>query len=130
LIEESQRLGGKISTEVRDGYIIERGPDSFLERKQSAGQLAFDVGLGDKLVRNATGQAYVLLRNKLYPIPEGAVMGIPTRISPFVTTGLFSPLGKLRAGADLVMPKDNNQGDQSLGSFFRRRLGGEVVENL
>ncbi len=130
LIESSNRLGGKIQTFSRDGYTIERGPDSFLERKQSASKLIRDVGLGDKLIKNATGTSYILLKGKLHPIPEGAVMGIPTKLSPFITTGLFSPLGKVRAAADLVLPSGKVEGDQSLGSFFRRRLGDEVVENL
>src|SRR5699024_10968578 len=37
---------------------------------------------------------------------------------------------KLRAGFDLVLPRSHASGDQSLGLFFRRRLGDEVVENL
>lgn len=130
LIEASDKLGGKISTIRKDGYVIEKGPDSFLQRKISAGQLAEDLGLADHLVNNATGQAYVLVGKDLHPIPEGAVMGIPTKISPFITTGLFTPLGKLRAAADFILPRGSNEGDQSLGQFFRRRLGGEVVENL
>jgi oxygen-dependent protoporphyrinogen oxidase len=130
LIEAGQQLGGKIATEKRDGYTIERGPDSFLERKVSAGQLAKDVGLGNRLVNNATGTAFVLVNNELHPMPEGAVMGVPTKITPFITTGLFTPLGKLRAAGDLVLPKSDQKGDQTLGHFFRRRLGKEVVENL
>ncbi|MCM3616967.1 protoporphyrinogen oxidase [Sutcliffiella horikoshii] len=131
LIEASNRLGGKIQTVRRDGFTIERGPDSFLARKLSAGRLVKEVGLEDQLVHNSTGQAYILLKGELHPMPEGAVMGIPTKLSPFVTTGLFSPLGKMRAAADLILPASKNGGeDQSLGSFFRRRLGDEVVENL
>ncbi len=57
-------------------------------------------------------------------------MGIPTKLSPFITTGLFSPVGKLRAAADFFIPKTKNQDDRSLGVFFRRRFGDEVVENL
>jgi protoporphyrinogen/coproporphyrinogen III oxidase len=129
LVEASQ-LGGKISTLYKDGFIIERGPDSFLERKVSATQFVKDVGLGDKLINNATGTACVLVNNELYPIPEGSVMGIPTKLTPFITTGLFTYSGKLRAAADLVIPKKGESGDQSLGHFFRRRLGNEVVENL
>ena len=56
--------------------------------------------------------------------------GVPTKIGPFLTTGLFSLPGKLRAGMDLVLPASKPQEDQSLGEFFRRRVGGEVVENL
>lgn len=35
LVEASPRVGGKIQTARKDGYIIERGPDSFLERKKA-----------------------------------------------------------------------------------------------
>ncbi|WP_153732428.1 protoporphyrinogen oxidase [Sporosarcina obsidiansis] len=130
LIEASTELGGKIQTVRRDGYVIERGPDSFLIRKKSVDQLASDLGIADQLVRNATGQAYVLLNDQMHPIPAGAVMGIPTEIKPFITSGLFSLSGKLRAAGDFVLPRSEVTGDQSLGGFFRRRFGTEVVENL
>jgi len=130
LVEASHRVGGKMQTYVKDGYVIERGPDSFLERKESAGRLAREVGLGDNLVNNSTGKSYVLVKDKLHPMPGGAVMGIPTQIGPFITTGLFSWPGKFRAAGDFFMSPSKVKGDQSLGEFFRRRLGDEVVENL
>lgn len=130
LIEASHRLGGKIQTVRRDGFVIERGPDSFLARKKSFGQLAEDLGISDQIVANATGQAYILVNDGLHPIPGGSIMGIPTKISPFISSGLFSWSGKLRAAGDLVLPKETNTDDQSVGQFLRRRFGGEVVENL
>jgi len=130
MIEASTELGGKIQTVRRDGYVIERGPDSFLIRKQSVDQLAADLGIADQLVRNATGQAYIFLHNQMHKIPAGAVMGIPTEVKPFIASGLFSLSGKLRAAGDLVLPRSGITGDQPLGKFFRRRFGTEVVENL
>ncbi|WP_043933130.1 protoporphyrinogen oxidase [Bacillus sp. EB01] len=130
LVEASHRLGGKMQTIVRDGFVIERGPDSFLARKTSMSRLAAEVGMDDKLVSNSTGQSYVLVNDKLHPMPGGSIMGIPTQIAPFLTTGLFSVPGKLRAAADFILPKSPEGKDQSLGKFFKRRLGGEVVENL
>lgn len=130
LVEASARLGGKIQTYNKDGFVIERGPDSFLERKRSASRLAGEVGVEGELVNNSTGKSFVLVQDRLYPMPGGSIMGIPTQIAPFVTTGLFSFPGKLRAAADFVLPRSNPAEDQSLGHFFRRRLGDEVVENL
>ncbi len=130
LIEASSRLGGKIETVKRDGFTIERGPDSFLERKKSATRLAEEVGLGDELVPNGTGQSYILVQGKLHKMPSGSFMGVPTRVRPFLLSGLFSPFGKLRAGLDLIKPAKRKPDDQSLGLFFRRRLGNQVVENL
>ncbi|MBD3110222.1 protoporphyrinogen oxidase [Bacillus sp. AGMB 02131] len=130
LLEGSSKLGGKIRTTRRDGFIIENGPDCFLERKTSASKLIKEVGLEHELVNNTAGKSYVLAREKLYPMPGGSIMGIPTQIAPFITTGLFTPFGKLRAAGDFVLPKSKAKQDQPLGAFFRRRLGDEVVENL
>jgi len=130
LLEASHKLGGKFQTVYQDGFVIERGPDSFLERKTSAAELVREVGLGDDLVKNTAGKSYVLVKEQLHPMPKGAVMGIPTKISPFMTTGLFSVQGKMRAACDFILPRSNKNEDQSLGHFFRRRLGDEVVENL
>lgn len=130
LIEANRRLGGKIQTLRRDGYMIEKGPDSFLARKTSAVQLAEKVGIKNELIHNTTRNSYVLAKNKLFSVPEGAVIGIPTNIKPFIFSGLFSVMGKLRASADLIIPRSKVQTDVSLGSFFRRRFGDEMVENL
>ncbi len=131
LYEKSTKLGGKISTDYRNGFVIEMGPDSFLARKQSASRLAKEVGLEKELVYNGGGGAFILHNEKLYPIPGGAIMGIPTQLAPFATTKLFSPLGKIRAAGDLILPRASDPDiDMSLGSFFRRRLGDEVVDHL
>ncbi|SDI75364.1 protoporphyrinogen oxidase [Alteribacillus bidgolensis] len=130
LYESSSQLGGKIQTDYHNGFIIEQGPDSFLARKESAAKLAKEVGLEHELIFNNAGKAYVLKGQTLHPIPGGAIMGIPTKLGPFLTTSLFSPAGKTRAALDLFLPKSSTNNDQSLGGFFRRRLGSEVVDNL
>lgn len=130
LVEASDRLGGKIATVKRDGFTIERGPDSFLSRKTAALNLIEKLGLTDSLIRNATGQAYILVNEKLHKIPPGSFMGIPTEVRPFLFSRLFSIKGKFRAGFDYLLPKGKTQDDQSLGMFFRRRFGNELVENL
>lgn len=130
LIEASHRLGGKMQTVIKDGFTIERGPDSFLARKTSMIRLAKEVDMEEQLIPNSTGKSYVLVNDKLHSMPGGSIMGIPTEVGPFITTGLFSVPGKVRAAADFFLPKSPSGKDQSLGGFFRRRLGNEVVENL
>lgn len=46
--------------------------------------LAKDIGLENDLITNTTGQSYIFAKNKLYPIPGGSIMGIPTDIKPFI----------------------------------------------
>ncbi|MFK2825853.1 protoporphyrinogen oxidase [Bacillus sp. B190/17] len=130
LIEASPRLGGKIQTVKKDGFIIEKGPDSFLTRKESVIRLIRETGLSGQLVNHLIGRSYALVNGQLHAIPEGSAMGIPTQMMPFLKTDLFSVSGKVRAGLDFLLPRSAMKNDDSLGRFFRRRLGGEIVENL
>lgn len=130
LLEASDRLGGKIHTVHRDGFTIERGADSFLERKKHAVKLIEQLGMANRLVRNKTGQAYILLHDQLQAIPQGSFMGIPTQLKPLLSSQLFSLIGKLRIGLELFLPKGKSSKDQSLGYFLRRRLGDECVDHL
>ncbi|MCU7557298.1 protoporphyrinogen oxidase [Macrococcus capreoli] len=130
VLEASGVPGGKIQTYQQDGYTIELGPESYLGRKKIMTELAEAIGLKDEIVINNTGQSYIYAKNKLYPIPGGSILGIPTEMKPFIATRLISPFGKLRAGMDyFIKPKPMNP-DVSVGAFFRRRLGNETLENL
>jgi oxygen-dependent protoporphyrinogen oxidase len=130
LFEASDRFGGIINTVEKDGFIIEKGPDSILARKASALKLIKEVGLENKVVSNTAGKSYIYARGKIHAMPEGAFMGIPTQVTPFALSGLFSPLGKLRAAGDFLLPRGKEKADQSVGELFRRRFGDEIVDNL
>lgn len=132
LIEKSSSLGGKIKTLRRDGFLIEQGPDSFMARKQPILDLTRELGLEPELVAaNPKAKAnYILHKGRLHQMPMGLMLGIPTEVTPFMKTGLLSPLGKLRAAFDLWLPKREEAGDESLGAFIERRLGREVLEQV
>ena len=130
LLEGSGRLGGKVQTMRRDGFVIERGPDSFLARKRPIVDLSRELGIEDELttLNPATKKTYILRGGKLHRIPPGLVLGIPTEWKPFVTSRLISTAGKLRAALDWVLPAKQGDADESLGGFLRRRLGDQVVD--
>lgn len=128
LYEASDRIGGKIKTVYRDGFVLECGPDGYMARKPTLTELITELGLDDDLVRSMTGTSYIYVRNRLRQMPAGSVMGIPTKFWPMVKTDLFTWRGKFRAGMDLVLPRVYAGSDISLDTFFRARLGSEVVE--
>lgn len=132
IIEKSDVLGGRIQTVERDGFIIEKGPDSFLARKLPIIELTRELGLEDELVgTNPEARAnYIYLNKKLHPMPLGLVLGIPTKLTPFLKTGLISPKGKIRAAMDMFLPRKKDSEDESLGQFVERRLGKEVLEHI
>lgn len=130
LLEQSSELGGKMSTIHQNGYTIEQGADSFLARKEPGMKLMEELGLKDQLVRNSTGQAYVLVENKLHQIPAGSFMGIPIDETPFLASHLVSENGQKRVLEETSIPRGEEASDQSLGAFLRRRFGDELVEHL
>jgi protoporphyrinogen/coproporphyrinogen III oxidase len=132
LLEAEARLGGKIVTERRDGFVIEGGPDSFLAAKPRGVGLSEDVGLGDCLqgVTPRERRAFVLFRGRLHDLPEGLTGLVPTRLAPLARSTLLSPAGKARVALDYALPAQCSAGDESLGGFIRRRLGREAWERL
>lgn len=132
LYEQAPRFGGKIQTQRVDDFVVELGPDSYLGRKTEMTDLIYDLGLGDTLVSNETGQAFVYDKGSIHPIPGGSIMGIPTEMMPFVKATLISWPGKLRAGLDYFKKPyqlDEN-GDVSIGHFFQYHLGQEMMDKL
>lgn len=132
LYEQAPRFGGKIQTQRVDDFVVELGPDSYLGRKTEMTDLVYDLGLGDTLVSNETGQAFVYDKGSIHPIPGGSIMGIPTEMMPFVKATLISWPGKLRAGLDYFKKPyqlDKN-GDVSIGHFFQYHLGQEMMDKL
>ena len=132
LYEQAPRFGGKIQTQRVDDFVVELGPDSYLGRKTEMTDLIYDLGLGDTLVSNETGQAFVYDKGSIHPIPGGSIMGIPTEMMPFVKATLISWPGKLRAGLDYFKKPyqlDKN-GDVSIGHFFKYHLGQEMMDKL
>ncbi|GGF69608.1 protoporphyrinogen oxidase [Paenibacillus albidus] len=132
IVEKDKALGGKIETLHRDGFVIEKGPDSFLARKTAMSDLAKELELDHELVTTNPNakKTYILQRDKLHPMPAGLVLGIPTELKPFLKSGLVSFGGKMRAMMDFVLPPRRSTEDESLGDLIERRLGPEVLENM
>ncbi|HYM84658.1 MAG TPA: protoporphyrinogen oxidase [Candidatus Dormibacteraeota bacterium] len=131
LLEASPRLGGKIGTERVDGFVVERGPDSFITTRPAGVTLARELGLGDQLIGvREPRTVYILRDGRLVPMPEGLGLVLPTRAWPFVRTPLFSWPDKARMGLDLVLPRLLGAGDEAVGAFLRRRLGRALVDRL
>jgi oxygen-dependent protoporphyrinogen oxidase len=132
LLEASDRLGGTIQTERRDGFLVECGPDSFLSEKPWALALCRRLGIEGRLVQTDERfrRTYVVFGGRLHPLPEGFLLLAPTRFWPFVASGLFSWPGKLRMVMDLIIPRGGGIEDESLGAFVRRRLGREALERV
>ena len=131
LIEASEKTGGPIRTIEKDGFLVEEGPDAFITTKPWGLNLCRRLGLDGELIEtnDSKRRTYILRGSDLVEIPEGFVMLAPSRLTPFLTSPLFSWQGKLRMLLDLVIPRGRG-GDESVAGFVRRRLGREALDRV
>ncbi len=121
LLEESSRAGGVVSSEMRDGFLLEKGPNTV---RPTAPLWQLVVGLdleGEALLADPREPRFIDFQGSLQPVPMS--------LKSFFSTPLLSWRGKLRLLAEFsVMP--SRERVESVASFFQRRLGQEVAERF
>jgi oxygen-dependent protoporphyrinogen oxidase len=133
LFEARERLGGSLSSEIVNGAVIERGPDSFLTEKPAAAELCRELGLGDQLIpsNDANRKTYILVRDKLVALPDGLMFLVPTKLVPTALTPLFSISTKLRMALELLHPpRPSGLDDEAVADLVERHYGSEAVDRL
>jgi oxygen-dependent protoporphyrinogen oxidase len=133
LFEAHARLGGSLSSEIVNGAVLERGPDSFLTEKPAAAELCRELGLGaDLLPSNDTARkTYILVRNRLIALPDGLMFLVPTKLIPTALTRLFSFTTKVRMGLELLHPpRPTGLPDEAVAALVERHFGAEAVDRL
>jgi protoporphyrinogen/coproporphyrinogen III oxidase len=122
LIESSERVGGVMQTEARDGYLIERGPNSSQGTEELMALVA-ELGLMDELVEgDPNAPAYVYFNGRLHAVPSSA--------GAFIKSKLLSIGGKLRIFGEPFIGKRSATEEESILSFARRRIGREAAERM
>jgi oxygen-dependent protoporphyrinogen oxidase len=138
VFEADARPGGKLRTGAIGGQVIELGPDAFIARRPEATTLCAELGMTDELVSPASRTAYIWARGRLRALPDGLVLGVPTRLRPLARSGIVSRTGLARATCDLLRRREAPAGvesvrpgmDRAVADITRRRLGSEVTDVL
>lgn len=132
LFESRDRLGGSLASETINGIVLERGPDSFLSEKPAGAELCRELGLADQLVpsNDANRKTYIVVKNRLVPLPDGLMFLIPTKLIPTALTSLFSPATKIKMALELLHPPRPRGQDESVAALVERHFGREAVDRL
>jgi oxygen-dependent protoporphyrinogen oxidase len=132
LLEADDRLGGKITTERTDGYVIEGGPDCFLAVKPAGMELCRRLGIDGRIrgTNPRLRRSYVKRAGRLHELPDGITGLVPSRIRPLLTTGILSPAGRLRAACEPLVPRRQAAADEAIATFVTRRFGREAYDWL
>src|SRR5260370_15784192 len=122
VLETSPRAGGVIGSEVRNGFLLELGPQSF-SGTAVLRSLCPDLGLADKLVDAPPGAPrYVLI--------EGALRAVPLNAAAMLTSSLLSARTKWRIARDAFGTTRAPEEDESIAAFVRRKFGEELLDRL
>src|SRR5208282_5703185 len=109
------------------------GPDSFLSEKPAAIELCRELGLGADLIgsNDAERKTYIVVKNRLVPLPDGLMFMVPTKLIPTALTRLFSPRTKARMAMELLHPpRREGEEDESVAALVERHFGAETVDRL
>jgi protoporphyrinogen/coproporphyrinogen III oxidase len=129
LIEASDRVGGKVLTREIAGAAVDTGPDC-IPARPLVRALFDELGLGPAVVAAAPMGVYVWSKGKLRRLPAGTFFGVPDRLLPLVRSRLLSPSGTVRAGLDLVRPRQPLPDDATIEELLRPRFGDQLLERL
>jgi oxygen-dependent protoporphyrinogen oxidase len=130
LFDKKKAAGGVIQTELKDGFVLEGGPDSFLTQKIAAFELSADLGLTNELQgsRDDLRKTFIFHEGKLKRLPEGMFMMIPSSPVAFLKSDLISWYGKFSATKDLFTLPDQN--DLTVADWVEKRFGTELLNQI
>jgi oxygen-dependent protoporphyrinogen oxidase len=129
VLEAADTAGGVIRSTRLGDVEIEAGPDSFLVRKPWAVELCDELGLGGDLTDQGATAAQILTDRGLRAIPPGR-LGVAASARGLLRWDGMSVGDRLRASAEPIVPRRRDQGDESIGSLARRRLGRGATEAI
>ena len=120
--ESSERVGGVIRTERREGYLAELGPTSMSAAGGPVAELFADLGL------DATRVEAQREARKRYIVRKGRLVALPSSPAQLLTTRLLSNGAKLAIfGEPMIEPGDSPM-EESVATFVRRRFNQEVLD--
>jgi oxygen-dependent protoporphyrinogen oxidase len=124
LFEAAERAGGVVRSERCDGYLVEYGPSSIEGNDPVTQDLLSDLGLhAQRCTARQPTRKLAIVRN-------GKAQVLPLSAQTFLTSRLFSPLGKLRLLREPFIRAGNPGQEESVAAFARRRLGQEGCDYL
>ncbi len=124
LYEKSDRVGGSIRSERTKGFLVEWGPNGFLNNEPATFQLIQQLGIRDRLVvsSDAARKRFLLL--------DGQLQQVPTSPSGFLKTPILPLHAKLRFALEPMIRRRDGAQDESVAEFVARRFGAQAVARM
>jgi oxygen-dependent protoporphyrinogen oxidase len=124
LIEKESRVGGWIRTVFHEGFLFEQGPRSCRPRGNGLETLRLieELNLQDQVITSHQAA------KRRYLYSQQCLQSLPYRLLSALHPSFFQVIGKA-LWRDFSMPKGEGK-DESIYSFFERRLGHSFTKNF
>jgi len=124
VLERQIRSGGNAISENTGGFLMEHGPSTINATVSEVHELSNALGLNPSVVdlSDRVKQRYLVKRGKLN--------GISVDPLGFLRSSYLSPKGRMRLMAEAVIPKGNNDSDETVDQYFTRRFGSEFAARI
>ncbi len=124
LLDAGARPGGHAQTILSDGFVVEAGPNGFLNREPHTLALVDALGLRSHVVeaRPEAKRRFIVRNGQLCEVPDGPLS--------LLTSTALSWRGKLRLAGEPFASGPPAGVDESVHAFATRRIGAEAAEML
>lgn len=121
--ESSPMTGGVINSIRKDGFLIDCGPNTMLDKHPEVSSLVEGLDLLEERVFQKSASA------TRYIVRDGKLIALPSSPAAFILSPLFSLRAKLRLLREPFIPRGNGtESDESVAEFTVRRLGREFLD--
>jgi oxygen-dependent protoporphyrinogen oxidase len=124
IYEATDRLGGVVRSERREGYLAELGPSSMSPPPPPVAALLSELGLDSSRVT-----ASPAARNR-YIVRRGRLVRLPLTPPELLTSRLLSNSAKLAIFGEPLIEAGDSPVDESVAAFVRRRFNQEVLDYI
>jgi len=129
LLEQSDRLGGKLRTAEVGGVAYDVGAEAFLHRRPEAAELVAELGLGPAVAHPTAVSASIRAGGEVRSVPAHTLLGVPASVE--AVRHVLSAEGLRRVAAEPGLPPIELAGaDVAVGALLRERFGPEVADRL
>ncbi|KAM7266304.1 hypothetical protein ACFE04_004201 [Oxalis oulophora] len=128
VFEAESSSGGKLRSVSHNGLTWDEGANTMTEGEEEVQKLFDELGIREK-------QQFPLSQHKRYIVKDGKPVLMPTNPISFITSNILSTPSKFQLMLEPFLWKKKNfehdaNTNESVGGFFERHLGKEVVDYL
>jgi oxygen-dependent protoporphyrinogen oxidase len=129
VVEQTDRVGGKLRTVELAGRCYDVGAEAFLARRGEATELITEIGMADELVHPTSAGATIRAGGRITRLPGHTLQGVPASVE--AVRGVLSEQALRRVAEEPSLPPIHLDGeDVSVGGLLRERFGPEVTNRL